>query len=150
MVSLRESGAPAVPTVEHSPGGLVCEPPEPSPPSLVLSDRSPVGAGLRHPVPTMDVAVTLRLPPNTTTRTNMVKIREDQADKIVIAPSCPRRSWYHLFLQMACKIPLLLPCRRNLLSHCLPDKGTLFHTDLKTLRLTVWKLSSVPSRVKAF
>ena len=30
VASLRESGAPAVPNVEHSPGGLVREPPEPA------------------------------------------------------------------------------------------------------------------------
>ena len=70
----------------------------------------------------------------------LIRIRENQAQKvIVIAPSCPWRSWYHLLLQMACEIPLLLPCRRDL-SQFLPDKGMLYHTDLQTLRLTVWKL----------
>ena len=28
--------------------------------------------------------------------------------------------------------------------------STPFHTDLKTLRLTAWKLSGIPSRIKAF
>ena len=50
-------------------------------------------------------------------------------------PSWLSRSWYHL-LQMAYEIPLLLPCRRDILSQCLPNKGTFFHTDLKTIRLT--------------
>ena len=81
----------------------------------------------------------------------LVKIREDQVDDvIVITPSWLRRSWYYLFLQMACEIPLLLPCRRDLLSQCLPNKGMLYHTDLLTLRLTVWKLSGVPSMIEAF
>ena len=60
------------------------------------------------------------------------------------------RSSYQLLLQIAGKIHLLLPHRMDLLSQCLPDKGTLHHTDLKTLRLTVWKLSGVPHRKSAF
>ena len=44
--AVGESGAPAVPIVEHSPSGLVHEPPEPLPPPLVLSDCSPVGGAL--------------------------------------------------------------------------------------------------------
>ena len=89
-------------------------------------------------------------PPILLLKRMLVKIREDQVEEvIVIAPSWPRRSWYHLLLQIACEIPLLLPGRRDLLSH-LPDKGMLFHADLKTLTLTAWKLSSVPSRVRVF
>ena len=90
-------------------------------------------------------------PPIPLLQKTLVKIREDQAadEVIIITPSWPRRSWYHL-LQMACKIPLLLPCRRNLLSQCQPDKGTLYHTNLQTLRLTVWKLIGMPSRIRAF
>ena len=38
---------------------------------------------------------------------------------------------------MACEIPLLFPRRKDFLSQRLADKGTLFHADLKTLRLTV-------------
>ena len=80
----------------------------------------------------------------------LIKIREDQVDKvIVITPSWPRTSWYHLFLQMACKIPFHLPCQNDL-SQPLPDKGVLYHTDLETLELMAWKLSSVVSRAKAF
>ena len=75
-----------------------------------------------------------------------MKIREDPADEvIIITPSWPRRSWYHL-LQMACEVPFQLPHRHNLLSQRLPNKGVLYHTDLETLQLTAWKLSSVPSR----
>ena len=82
----------------------------------------------------------------------LIKIRNDQADDvIVIAPSWPRRSWYHLLLQMACKVPFLLPHRRNFLSQCLPNKGTLYHIQPADPQiLTSWKLSSVPSRIKDF
>ena len=90
-------------------------------------------------------------PPIPLLEKTLIKIREDQADEvIVIAPSWPRRSWYHLLLQMACEIPFRLLCRNNLLSQHLPDKGMLYHTDLVTLQLTAWKLSGVPSRAKAF
>ena len=81
----------------------------------------------------------------------LIKVREDQAEEvIVIAASSLTRSWYHLLLPMACEIPFLLPGRRHLLSQCLPNKSMLFHVNLKTLRLTAWKLSCVPSRVMAF
>ena len=51
---------------------------------------------------------------------------------------------------MMCEIPLLLPYRWDLLSQCLTDKDVLYYTDLETLQLMAWKLSSVPSRIKAF
>ena len=38
----------------------------------------------------------------------------------------------------------------DLLLQCLPDKGMLHHNDLKTLRLTVWKVSGVPARTTTF
>ena len=61
---------------------------------------------------------------------------EEQAEGvIIIAHSWQWRSWYHILLQMECKIPLLLPCIRDLLSQCLPNKSMLYHTDLMTLRL---------------
>ena len=58
-----ESGASAVPTVEHTSGGFVCKPPELSTPPLVLLDLSPVGGILRCLVPTMDRAIALRFFP---------------------------------------------------------------------------------------
>ena len=38
----------------------------------------------------------------------------------------------------------------DLLSQRLANKGTLFHPDLKSLRLAAWKLSGVSSKVQAF
>ena len=79
----------------------------------------------------------------------MIKMREDQAgETIVITPSWPGRSWYNL--QMVCEVPLLLPCRWDLLSQCLPDKGMLYHADLETLQLMAWKLSGIPLTTRAF
>jgi len=81
----------------------------------------------------------------------LLKIKGDHPEAVVlIAPTWPRRSWFHLLLQMACEVPLLLPLKLGLLSQILPQKGTLFHPDLKSLRLAAWKLSGVSSRVQAF
>ena len=76
-------------------------------------------------------------PPIPLLERTLIKIREEQAEEaIAVAPCWPRRSWYHLLLQMACEIPLLLPRRQDLMSQYLPDKGTLYHTDLETIQLT--------------
>ena len=136
--------------MEHPSGGLVSESLElPSSP-LVLSEWSTIGGGLRCPVPTMDGAVPLHLSPDPTPREDA---GQDQGGSgrggHRHPPTWLRRFWYHL-LQMACKIPLLFPGKKDLLSQCLPNKAMLFHADLKTLRLTAWKLSGIPSRVRAF
>ena len=90
-------------------------------------------------------------PPIPLLEKTLIKIREDQVEEVtVIAPSWLRRSWYHILLQMTCEIPLLLTCRRSLFSQCLPDKGVLYHTDLETLQLMAWKLSSMPYRTRTF
>ena len=85
-----------VPTVEHSPGGLIREPPEPSPPLLVLSDRSPIGSGLGCALSQPWTGLSLyAFTPIPLLERTLVKIREDQADTvIVIAPSWPRLPVY--------------------------------------------------------
>ena len=81
----------------------------------------------------------------------LAKIHADGVEEvIVIAPMWPRRTWYILLLHMAFKIPCLLSLSMDLLSQSLQAKGTLYHSDLKTLRLAAWKLSGRPSRVLAF
>jgi hypothetical protein len=81
----------------------------------------------------------------------LMKIKGDRPEAVIlITPTWPRRSWYHQLLQLACEVPLLLPLKLSLLSQHLPSKGTLFHADLKSLRLAAWKLSGVPSSVQAF
>ena len=76
----------------------------------------------------MDGMSLFAFPPIPLLERTLIKIREDQVEEvIVIAPSWPRRSWYNLLLQMACKIPLCLPLWGDLLSH-LPDKGVLSTT----------------------
>ena len=40
----------------------------------------------------------------------LIKIMEEKAEEvIVITPSWPGRFWYHMLLQMACEVSLLLP-----------------------------------------
>ena len=92
-------------------------------------------------------------PPIPLLERTLIKIREDQVEVIVIAPSWPRRSWYHLLLQMVCKIPLRQPLQLQLWGGSVTtpaDKGVLYHTDLAILQLTTWKLSGVPSSTRAF
>ena len=65
----------------------------------------------------------------------LIKIMEDQAEEvIVIILSSPRRSWYNLFLQITCEIPLLLTCRWDLCHNTCP-------TRVCSTTLT-WRLSS--------
>ena len=90
-------------------------------------------------------------PPFPLLERTLINIREDQAaEAILLAPLLPRMSWYHHLLQMACKTPLLLPRRRDLMLQHLPNKGVLYHTKLETIQLTAWTLSDKPSRTMDF
>ena len=81
----------------------------------------------------------------------LVKIRAEAPELVIlIVPTWPRRVWYQLLLQLACSPPVLLPLQMDLLSQTLQDKGTLFHTNLKSLRLAAWPLSGLSSSVQAF
>jgi len=76
----------------------------------------------------------------------LLKIKGDRPEAVIlIAPTWPRRSWYHLLLQMACEVPLLLTIKMDLLSQHLSQKGTLYHSDLKSL-----KLAACPRRCRPF
>ena len=131
--------------VGQAPGGPLRFAPESPAPLLVFSDQSPIASGLRCPVPALDRAY----PPIPLLEKTLIE-RRDQAEVIIIAPSWPYRFWDHLLLQMACEILFQLPCLQDLLSQHLPNKGMLYHTDLETLQLTVWKLSGVPPDQRVF
>ena len=149
VAHLEESGAPVGSAVKQIQNGLVRNSPEPPPLPLVLSDRSPFGGVLQRLSQPWTGLSLYAFPLIPLLEKTLVKISEDQVDEVIfIAPNWPR-SWYYL-LHMACKIPLQLPCRRVLLSQLMLNKGTFYHTNLLTFRLTAWKLSSVPSRIKAF
>ena len=78
------------------------------------------------------------------------KIRLEEASVVLVAPKWPRRPWYSHLLRLCCGIPRVLPLRRDLLSQELEARGTLFHSELATLQLVVWKLSGNALEVKAF
>ena len=81
----------------------------------------------------------------------LTKIRSDQPEVVILVlPTWPRRVWYQLLMQLACSPPIELPLRMDLLSQVLPERGTLYHTSLKSLRLAAWLVSGQPSRVRAF
>ena len=78
----------------------------------------------------------------------LVKISGNQVNEvIIITHNWRRRYLYHVLLQIACEISLLLSCRRDFLSKCLPDKGRLYHTDLMTLIRT--SLKHIPDFLQA-
>ena len=90
-------------------------------------------------------------PPINLIQKSIWKLRTDQVEEaIAILPLWNARPWFPLVLEMACEIPQLLPWDLDLLSQRLPDKGTLFHPDLKRLRLIAWKLTASPGKAQAF
>ena len=81
----------------------------------------------------------------------LAKIKLDRAEEVIlIVPTWPRRIWYQLLLQLVCSPPFLLPLQMDLLSQTLTGKGTLYHSNLKSLHLAAWRLSGQTSRVQAF
>ena len=137
--------------MRQAPSGPLRLSPKPSTPSLVLLDWSPTGGGLQRPVSAMDRAVPLCISPHSSSGKDS---DQDQGGSGGGGhrhhPCWLRRSWYQLLLQMACKIPLLLPRRQDLLSQRLPDKDMLYHTDLEIFQFMAWKLSGILSRTRAF
>jgi len=96
-----------VPHVGDSPYRRVRVPEEQSPSSVVQS-HSPSRSGcLRCPDPTFDRVVPVRLSP---IRRSTESSDEDQRGSVrgshSDSPTWPRRSWYHLLLQLACEVPL--------------------------------------------
>ena len=89
-------------------------------------------------------------PPIPCLEKTLIKIMEDQVEEvIVIALSWPRRSWYHLLIQIVCEIPFRIPMSMGS-PVTTPARQGCAHTDLETLQLLGWKLSGVPSRIKCF
>lgn len=80
----------------------------------------------------------------------LAKVRDEKAELTLVAPNWPRRPWFPLLLSLLVDVPRLLPLQQDLLSQVLPAKGRLFHQDIRSLHLTAWRLSGVPSRHRAF
>ena len=71
-------------------------------------------------------------------------------EAIVVTTAWMRRDWHALLTQMACEILCRIVTRMDLLSQKLQDKGTLYHADMSSLHLAVWKLSTNPLKMQAF
>ena len=70
--------------------------------------------------------------------------RSSQCKLMLIAPHWPRQLWFPHLMSAE---PFYLPQRRGLILN--PDKTHLPLTTIKTLNLTVWQLSSSPTKRQA-
>ena len=77
----------------------------------------------------------------------LTTLQRYNTDLILIAPCWPNQVWFPLLIQFLVDRPLRFPPSPTLLSQC---KGRLLHTDLQSLHLAAWKLSSLPSKQRAF
>ena len=77
----------------------------------------------------------------------LLKVRQDQAFLILIAPWWPKRTWFLEMTSLIVGYPRLLPNRRDVISQ--PISGTLHHRPA-SLHLTAWPLSGRPSLRQAF
>ena len=83
----------------------------------------------------------------------LIKIRTDRAEAIFIAPFWPRTHWFNLLNEMSVGPCIRCPLRRQnrlILSQNLSGKGTLFHDDLDTLKLTAWRLTGRSGQAQGF
>ena len=83
-------------------------------------------------------------PFNLIQRTLTKLLVEGVEEAIVVVPNWPGRPWYNLLLEIACETPVRFQTSLDLLSQTLPNRGTLFHPDLRKLALTAWKLNAAP------
>jgi hypothetical protein len=75
------------------------------------------------------------------------KITEEGPEVVLIAPAWARQSWFPELLGLLIDHPRQLPRWPNLLHQ---SRGTALHQALDMLDLHAWKLSSEPSRQRAF
>lgn len=67
----------------------------------------------------------------------LTKIKQDQAQFILIAPAWLRQHCYTLLVRLSCKASIKLPLCLDLISQ---DYGWLLHSNLSSLHLTAWNL----------
>jgi hypothetical protein len=73
--------------------------------------------------------------------------RDHPCEMILIAPKWPNQFWYARLLDLLVDFPLVLPQRRDLLYQ--PHNYQL-HQSLQAVSLHAWRLSSDPSKIRAF
>ena len=75
----------------------------------------------------------------------LMKVREDQAEMIIVAPAWPGRPWFPLLLDLLVDQPLKLPDAENLLYQA--HSGRL-HNNVKLLNLHAFRLSGKQSEAR--
>ena len=77
----------------------------------------------------------------------LLKVKEDKAQVVLVAPWWPQRSWTSLLLDLVHDFPRVMPLWPNLLKQPRRDR---FHEAIGSLHLHVWPLSGRPSDVLNF
>ena len=87
-------------------------------------------------------------PPFALIKDCLFKLRQEQAEIVLICPLWPSQPWFPLLLELAVEIPFILSPSQELLvsaeglPHPLVESGSII--------LTAWKLSGVTTRTRAF
>lgn len=77
----------------------------------------------------------------------LLKLKRSNMDLLLVAPHWPNQPWFPIVLSLLVDLPFKFPPSRRLL---LQGKGRIWHEDPSLLHLSVWKLSSIPSRRQDF
>ena len=77
----------------------------------------------------------------------LLRLKHSDTDLLLVAPHWPNQPWYPVLLSMLVDLPFKFPPSRRLL---LQGRGRIWHDDPSLLHLSVWKLSSNPSKRQAF
>ncbi|KAJ1083692.1 hypothetical protein NDU88_003847 [Pleurodeles waltl] len=100
-----------------------------------VSDARSVGGRVSD---VLERTVALRVSPIPLILRVLRKVRQDQAQVILVAPDWPRRVWYTDLLQLSQCPPLRLPLRADLLSQ---SQRQVLHPHLQSLHLHAWRLN---------
>ena len=78
----------------------------------------------------------------------LMKVRDDNATLLLVAPICQAQHWWPLLLQLAISLPVRLPLSQTLLEN--PSNLAATHPMYPRLRLAVWVISNNAAQQKAF
>lgn len=87
-------------------------------------------------------------PPWGLIRRVLLKVMEDRAEVLLLAPCWPNQPWFPLMVSLLVDCPFRLPTsKQKLLTQ---RRGTIWYRDLTTLHLSAWRLSGRKCRRQAF
>lgn len=90
----------------------------------------------------------LRFPPFSLIKDCLSRIRQDQADLVLVCPYLASQSWYPVLLELATEIPLMLSPSPDLL---VSPQGCVHPLcQSSSFRMIAWKLSGIASEGKEF